>query len=56
MSTTHDKTKPLIERGSSTSGGPFLPAPAYALPIDQLMSAAGGVSVEQGLSALSENQ
>lgn len=51
MRTTHDKTKPIMERGSATSGVPFLPAPAYAMPIDQLLSAAGGVSVEQGLSA-----
>ena len=49
MSTTHDKTKRMPAVGSSTSGGPFLPAPAYAMPIDRLLSAAGGVSVEHGL-------
>ena len=49
MSPTHDKTKRMPAVGSSTSGGPFLPAPAYAMPIDRLLSAAGGVSVEQGL-------
>ena len=49
MSTAHDKTKRMPAVGSSTSGGPFLPAPAYAMPIDRLLSAAGGVSVEHGL-------
>ena len=52
MSTAHDKTKRMPAVGSSTSGGPFLPAPAYAMPIDRLLSAAGGVSVEHGLSTV----
>jgi P-type Ca2+ transporter type 2C len=49
MSTAHDKTKRMPADGSS-SGGPFPPVPAYAMPIDQLLSAAGGVAVEHGLS------
>ena len=51
MSTAHDKTKRMPAVGSS-SGRPFLPAPAYAMPIDRLLSAAGGVSVEHGLSTV----
>ncbi len=49
MSNTHDKPEPMTELGSATRGGSFLPAPAYTMPIDRLLSAAGGVFVEHGL-------
>ena len=49
MSNAYNKTTPTTEISSAMSGGPFLPAPAYAMPIDRLLLAAGGVSVEQGL-------
>lgn len=49
MSNACDKTKSMTGVENATSGGPFLPMPAYAMPIDRLLSAAGGVSVEHGL-------
>lgn len=51
MGNTYDNTEPMTEVGSATRGSPFLPAPAYTMPIDHLLSAAGGVSVEYGLPA-----
>lgn len=51
MGNTYDNTEPMTEVGSATRGSPFLPAPAYTIPIDRLLSAAGEVSVEYGLPA-----
>ena len=50
MGRATDDTKPMTEAGSATGVGQFLPAPAFGMPIDQMLSA-GGVHVEQGLPA-----
>lgn len=49
MNSTNGKSKSKTDSGAATSDSPFLPAPAYGMPVDQMLSAAGGVRVEQGL-------
>lgn len=49
MSSSPNETKRLTGAGPATNANCFLPGHAYAMPIDQLLSAAGDVSVDQGL-------
>lgn len=50
MSTARNNSQLPTQAASDTRAAPFLPAPAYTMPLDQLLSAAGGVSVEHGLT------